>query len=111
MSIYCPFCGEELVDNAKFCKNCGKNVQDYRNITEDEKSDYSINPPVIEKSHTIATVLGFIFSIFIPLIGIIIGIYLYTRNDSSKAKKYGIIVIILGVAVWIISFIASLFMY
>ena len=90
MSIFCPFCGEELVDNAKFCKNCGKNVESYG------------------KSHTLATVLGFIFSILIPLIGIIIGIYLYTRKDSPKAKRYGLLVIVLGVVVWIISFFLGL---
>ena len=25
MSKFCPSCGEELLDNAKFCKNCGVN--------------------------------------------------------------------------------------
>lgn len=111
MSIFCPFCGEELVDNAKFCKNCGKNVESYRNMTNDTSNTNSFNPPVVEKSHTLATVLGFIFSILIPLIGIIIGIYLYTRKDSPKAKRYGLLVIVLGVGVWIISFFLGLFMY
>ena len=35
MSKFCPFCGEELVDEAKFCKNCGKDISNYTNISDD----------------------------------------------------------------------------
>ena len=103
MSIFCPFCGEELVDGAKFCKNCGKNVESYGAAKDTAENQNSFNPPVVEKSYTAATVLGFILSVLIPIVGIIIGIYLYTRKDSADAKKYGLIVIVLGVVVWIIS--------
>lgn len=109
MSIYCPFCGEELVDDAKFCKNCGKNVKEYSHMENSDENNYTYHPPVVEKSHTLATVVGFICSILIPLIGIIIGIYLYTRKDSANAKKYGLIIIVLGVIVWIISLVTTLF--
>ena len=111
MSIFCPFCGEELVDNAKFCRNCGKNVESYQHVNDGSTNGYTYNPPVVEKSHTIATVLGFIFAILIPLLGIIFGIYLLTRKDSQKAKKYGTIMIIVAVIVWVLSFITSFFMY
>lgn len=108
MSIYCPFCGEKLVDEAKFCKNCGKNVADYHKHDTQTTNNYSYQPPVVENNHTLATVLGFICAIFIPLFGIIFGVYLYTRKDSSKAKRYGTLIIILAVVVWIISFIMLL---
>lgn len=104
MSKYCPFCGEELVDNAKFCKSCGKNIADYsaaHNNAGQPQNRYV--PQVAEKSYTWALILGVIFSIFIPLIGIIIGIYVYTRKDSSKSKLYGGVIIGLGVIVWAIS--------
>lgn len=111
MTIYCPFCGEELIDSAKFCKNCGKNVEKYRDNTANATNEPTSFPPVVEKSHTLAAMLGFICSILIPLIGIIIGIYLYTRKDSPKAKRYGILIIILGVVVWIFSFLLTLFIH
>lgn len=110
MTIFCPFCGEKLVDEAKFCKNCGKSVENYTKINNTSTNPYSFEPPVEEKSHTLATVLGFLLAILIPLFGIIIGIYLITRNDNSNAKKYGTIIIVLGALVWILSFFTAIFM-
>ncbi len=111
MTIFCPFCGEKLVDNAKFCKNCGKNVENYSTQTNSSTNDYTHQPPVTENSHTFATVLGFICSVFIPLFGLIFGIYMYTRKDNPKAKTYGILMIVISIIVWIISFITTLWMY
>ena len=111
MSKFCPFCGEELVDEAKFCKNCGKDISNYTNISDDSQNSYTYAPPVSENSHTAAVVLGFICAILIPLIGFIFGIYLITRKDSSNAKTYGIIIVALSVIVWIISFMIGMIMY
>lgn len=111
MAKFCPFCGEELVDEAKFCKNCGNDVSSYADIGNDGPSQVSYRAPAAEKSYTIVTVVGFICAFIIPLIGIIISIYLLTRKDSSKAKKYGIAMLVLSAVVWIISFITTLWMY
>ena len=97
MSKFCPNCGHELIDAAKFCKNCGYNLE------SGEKKSQSYEIPVVEKSHTLGIVLGYVFSLLIPLIGIIIGIYLQTRDDSPKASRHGKYVIIVGVVVWILS--------
>ncbi|MBE6498513.1 MAG: zinc ribbon domain-containing protein [Methanobrevibacter sp.] len=99
MTKFCPFCGEELVDDAKFCKNCGKDVSSYTaqgtgNFTPVQTS---------EKSHTLAIVAGYILALLIPLGGIIIGIYLITR-DESQAKFHAKLIIALAVVVWFISF-------
>jgi len=32
MSKYCPYCGEEQIDAAKFCKNCGKTLKTHNTI-------------------------------------------------------------------------------
>lgn len=104
MSKFCPFCGEELVDGAKFCKNCGKSLENFQNI-DDNQNNYQFTPPVVENDRTILFVAGIIFALLIPIIGVIIGIYLYTRKDSSKAKSRGMIVIGLAVVIWIISFL------
>ena len=103
VSKFCPNCGEELADEANFCKNCGKDLSKYQNLfsngTNHNVSQYS------EKSHTAATVLGFVFAVLIPIIGIFIGIYLLTRDDSASAKRYGKIIIAVAVIVWAINFI------
>ena len=107
MTKFCPFCGEALVDEAKFCKSCGKSLEDinFNNNTQQTGYTQPYSVPVVEKSHTAAIVLGYIFAILIPLIGLIIGIYLATRNDSQKAKRHGIFVLIVAIAVWVLNFI------
>ena len=107
MTKFCPFCGETLVDEAKFCKSCGKSLENinFNNNTQQTGYTQPYSVPVVEKSHTAAIVLGYIFAILIPLIGFIIGIYLTTRNDSQKAKRHGIFVLIVAIAVWVLNFI------
>lgn len=107
MTKFCPFCGEALVDEAKFCKSCGKSLENinFNNNTQQTVYTQPYSVPVVEKSHTAAIVLGYIFAILIPLIGLIIGIYLTTRNDSQKAKRHGIFVLIVAIAVWVLNFI------
>lgn len=111
MTKFCPFCGERLVDEAKFCKNCGKNVEKYQKVSDSQSDRQTYQPPAVEKSYTIATVIGFLCALLFPLFGIIIGIYLATRNDSTKAKRYGYIMIAVGAIVWILSFITAMVWY
>lgn len=101
MTKFCPFCGEELVDNAKFCKACGKNIEEF-NSSPNYQPDYQDG--AVENDHTAATVLGFVGGLLIPLIGIIVGIYLLTR-DSPTAKRNGKYVIAFSLFIWFISFI------
>ena len=103
MTKFCPFCGEELIDDARFCKSCGKKVETYQSQTAGPANDYSVHPPVVEKKHTLATVLGFICSLLFPLIGLIFGVYLYTRKDNSNSKRYGTLMIVISIIVWIFS--------
>ncbi|WP_298518269.1 zinc-ribbon domain-containing protein [uncultured Methanobrevibacter sp.] len=103
MSKFCPNCGEELVENARFCKKCG---YDLENKKENDFAPASgqYTPQVAEKSHTIAIVIGYIAAILVPIIGLIIGVYLMTR-DEEKAKRHGKYVIIVAIVVWILNFI------
>ncbi len=103
MSKFCPKCGEELVDNAKFCKSCGENLETTQQNFKQENHNYEIQK--VEKDHKIALILGYACAILLPLFGLIIGIYLITRKDSSKANYHGKIIIGLAVAIWIISFL------
>nr|WP_294999724.1 zinc ribbon domain-containing protein [uncultured Methanobrevibacter sp.] len=103
MSKYCPSCGEELVDNAKFCKSCGMNLENMeanRNVGYNQQ----FNVPIVEKDHKVAIIAGYVLAVLIPLLGIIVSVYLLTRN-TENAKRHGKYVLIVAVIVWIISFI------
>ncbi len=104
MSKFCPSCGEELLDNAKFCKNCGTNLETNEQAQTTTNAQQTYEVQKVEDDHKIAVIIGYICSILIPLIGIIIGIYLATRNSES-ASRHGKYIIILGVVIWIISFL------
>ncbi|WP_458405014.1 zinc-ribbon domain-containing protein [Methanobrevibacter sp.] len=99
MSKFCPNCGEELVDTAKFCKNCGS---DLKNTPDPETTKNNFQVPVVEKQYTIAIVIGYILALITPLFGIMVAIYLSTR-DSANAKKHGKYVLILSVVIWILT--------
>lgn len=84
-------------------RSCRKTLDEIQNNLDASAVENEIVITAEEKSHTLATVLGFLFAILIPIIGIIFGIYLMTRNDSENAKKYGIIIILVAVIIWGIS--------
>ena len=109
MSKFCPFCGEKLVDEAKFCRSCGKNIENYGN-TGQSPNTTQFEVPKVEKEHTLLIVLGYVFAFLIPLIGLIISVYLLTRKDSSKANRHGKYILIITLIVWVLSFL-TIFMY
>ena len=43
MSKYCPFCGKELNDNAKFCISCGKSLDLDSNSLNSENINNNTN--------------------------------------------------------------------
>lgn len=104
MTKYCPSCGEELVDNARFCKSCGINLDTMEQNTYSHQKNTEQFIKATEKSHTIAIYLGYALAILLPLFGFIISIYLLTR-DASDAKRHGKYILIIAVIVWIVSFI------
>lgn len=101
MSKYCPKCGEELVDEAKFCRNCGTSLE----VIPDPQQNYNnFQAPAVENDHTAAIVIGYILAILIPLFAIFMAIYLLTR-DSAKAKKHGKYMIVVALVIWFLSFL------
>lgn len=104
MSKFCPFCGEELLDDAKFCKSCGKDVASYNPNTSPDVGQTPYQPQAAEKSYTLHLVAGIILGILIPLLGIIISVYLLTRKDNPDAKTYGYVVLAVSIARMLINF-------
>lgn len=98
MSRYCPNCGEELVDDAKFCKSCGTNLENRQ--APPKKEEYTV--PVVESDHKIAIIAGYVLAILMPLFGLIMSVYLWTRT-SENAKKHAKYILIVSIAIWFLS--------
>ena len=118
---YCSNCGKELKEGTKFCSGCGAPQTDETPTSDTQQNNSSgipcpkcgsiipfgnvactncgslLNPD----KHTAAIVLGYICSVFLPLFGIIFGIYLLTRPNKD-VHKHGIIMIVLSIVIAII---------
>lgn len=80
----CPHCKGEISVDASKCRHCGEWI------------DKSKKP----NTYGGATVVGYFFAIFGGWLGIVVGLYLLTR-DNEKAKLHG--KIILGISgIWIL---------
>lgn len=67
---YCSHCGNECVDDALICTNCGCSVEPTINAIKPQNNGFAI--------------AGFVCSFFIPLLGWIFG-----GIGLSKSKKIG----------------------
>lgn len=119
--MYCPECGTEN-NEAEYCQQCGKNLNENVQPVTKNGTDkvtcptcHAHNPAGVKKCkycgewidksdapypHTLATVLGYIFSLLGGWLGLVAAIYLL-RTDNEKAKMHG--KIMLGIfGIWII---------
>lgn len=84
--IKCPYCAEEIKPQAKKCKHCGEWLD--RNARPQSTKDYSG-----------IMLIGVIFTILGGIIGLIISLYLISRNDK-RARDVGIVLLIVNI-IWI----------
>lgn len=102
--MYCSRCGKEIVDEAVVCIGCGCPVQPIRSPSQ------SMSNSEIDKWSGGAMTGLVIGSIFIPLLGIVLGIiYLSNSSTSATRKKQALTLLIVAVAVsafWFILYIA-----
>lgn len=95
---YCGNCGAASEDKAKFCYNCGEGLkdplgEDVKTCEEQsykDKKDENMRPYNYEESSISSglKLILYIFSFFLPPIGIIIGI-IYLNENSEEKKKFG----------------------
>lgn len=126
--VRCPKCGKINDGTTYFCIYCGTIFEEYtpdedsippiflsveesknsNNNQNQENTDYkSFNPTPQKSNHRLAILLGYFFSIMGGLIGLLIAIYLITRDDPN-AKKHGKIqigillfwIILMGLMIW-----------
>lgn len=84
---YCPKCGSEIKNNMKFCPKCDRYLDEAEN-----------------DSHSVATVIGYIFSFLVPLAAVVAGIYLLTQKNEN-VHKHGACIIIIAVGVMCITYL------
>lgn len=119
---FCSNCGKEVNEGTKFCSGCGASLtNEEENINTQQINNNPVIPcpkcgslmpfgnisctncgsPLNPEKHTAAIVIGYICSIFLPIIGIIFGIYLLTRQNKD-VHKHGIIMIVIAIVLIII---------
>lgn len=99
--MYCKNCGKEIDNRAIVCPYCGLQVQ---------------SMPVQETKTNGVAIVGFIFSFFFPLIGLICST-IGKRNsvrcggDGRKLATAGIVISFLSITIEIILVIIYIFFY
>ena len=94
--MFCPKCGTRNPEGAVFCENCGNR------LIADPQASY-VDRNYVEKKHSnVLVILGYIFAIISGIIGFIIGLYLYTRDDSYY-KVHGRNILIISVIMLVIA--------
>ena len=112
MVKFCSNCGTQLNDEARFCAKCGSRIDDVDGHSSTQQNVNagvfcgkcgalvplgntvctSCGAPLNQDSHKTAIVLGYICAFLFHIVGIILGIYLLTR-DNPDVKKHGAIII------------------
>lgn len=117
---YCPKCGSEIKNNMKFCQKCGAKLPaDHINLNNEyckhcgsaipkgatrcPKCDRYLDEAE-NNSHSVATVIGYIFSFLVPLAAVVAGIYLLTQKNEN-VHKHGACIIIIAVGVMCITYL------
>ncbi|MDD3005635.1 hypothetical protein [Flavobacterium sp.] len=92
----CPFCAEEIKEEAVKCKHCGSQV-DFKKGQDVEKIKVNKHPDYI----TIT-----ILSAVLPIIGIILGIVYFAkdRKIDKKLGEHAIVSSILFSILWLLAF-------
>lgn len=110
--MYCPNCGSKNKDDAQFCETCGTKL-DATPADVSSSAKISQIPPSEQtrgseanKPSTVLVVLGYIFALLGGLIGIIIGVYLYSK-DNHEAKTHGRNILIIAAVMIVLGILVS----
>ena len=95
--MFCPNCGKEIDDNADVCIKCG-HVTPNSKLKETEQAKNNSNNPEPKS-------LGVVFGLFLGILGLIIGICIYSNNPTERGnflKSWAITFFIVFITVLII---------
>lgn len=77
--MYCKKCGQQIDDDAVVCVHCG---------TATDKFTATTTPVVQHKESNVLAIVGFIFSFYIAIVGLICSIIGY-RKAKQEGLEYG----------------------
>jgi uncharacterized membrane protein YvbJ len=92
--MYCPKCGAENPDEAKFCGSCGSDMTVKKEVVTPEVTDRQATAQTVSQE---MNVLMIIASIIVPIVGIIMGL-IYLADPSPAKKAAGKTWLIIGIA-------------
>ena len=110
--MHCPNCGSENKEDAQFCENCGtKLVTTGNDVASSAKisqvpSSAQDKGSEANKPSSVLVVLGYIFALLGGLIGIILGLYLYSK-DNHEAKTHGRNILIIAAVMMVLGILVS----
>jgi len=109
--MYCPNCGSKNKDDAQFCESCGTKIGLMGTQPSPASQQAATTPPPSYhgesgKPSTIIVVLGYIFALLGGLIGIILGLYLYSK-DNHEAKTHGRNILIIAAVMMVLGILIS----
>ena len=119
----CPSCGFEVGDDLKFCGKCGSSLEDNQSQVQDSNTQdvkpvnaTSESPNQVKttgtsdtKKYNMVMLVGYITSLVFPIVGLIIGLYMLTR-DEKEVHVHGIIMIVLSLLIMVIAIILIIIM-
>lgn len=106
--MFCPECGTENPDNARFCGNCRHPLPNTPDTPEQDQSG-----PVIEIGTEAAAVSDgmkygvLVATLFVPFIGLIMGIIYMVQGESEAKKDVGKLWLYASIAVMVFYLIMS----
>ncbi len=103
--MFCPNCGTQNSDTAKFCSNCATPLAVSPNLPQQQQPNYSAPygaVPVSDVSDGLKIGLA-IVSFFVPIVGIIMGI-IYMMDPSPAKKEAGKLWLIVSIAAIVLGF-------
>lgn len=109
--MYCPNCGSKNKEDSQFCESCGTKLDEFGATTGTQQvppSQKAYNQGEVNKPSTVLVVLGYIFALLGGLIGIVIGLFLYSK-DNHAAKSHGRNMLIIATVVIVLGLLVNVF--
>lgn len=109
--MFCKYCGKEIADTAVFCTNCGKQVKESNTPANNAPiNNTPANNIYVPRDENTIAIVGFVFSFFIAIVGLICSIIGYRKavNEGADHKGLALAGMIISIVSMVISFIIGI---